>query len=527
MRALKVAAALVGAALAASACAPANNPPNFPVAAGGRLISHVVDQANDAGRGASVAIAPNGDLAVSYILATAVLKPGALPVGIVAGQPQPPGVVLATFSGGVWNRVAVTEQPALGPAKGTATEVVDAMGHALPGVTTALAIDASGKHHVIWSTPTGLFYADDATGTAFGSPEKVVDGPVSGGSIAVAPDGSSWVSFYAGEALTAAHRVGGKWALETVAAKAGPAAPSQVTAIQVGGDGNPVIAYGDHAATAVTRMSADGWSTPAIHAGGLGVSLALDKDGNPVVGYYDTTGEVHLATASGVADVAGTSPNPSGDPAWSTGVGVDESGKVYLTWADTAAHSVMLATGQPSSLSSEPVLDSADGINPSLAVSKDGNLAIAWFDSDNANLNVATSPVGGTALAFPTPQLSQPSIQPPTTTCSPTGSTVMVVAPVGAAASGFDQKCFAAPAGSAFTIDFNNMDAGVMHNVEIYTKAPLDGGTHLGGANGGTDVITGPATTMYNVTPLKAGMYYFQCDVHPTQMFGTFVVARA
>ena len=35
---------------------------------------------------------------------------------------------------------------------------------------------------------------------------------------------------------------------------------------------------------------------------------------------------------------------------------------------------------------------------------------------------------------------------------------------------------------------------------------------------------TGPATTTYSVPALKSGTYYFQCDVHPTTMNGTFVV---
>jgi plastocyanin len=525
MRALEVTAALLGAAVAASACAPANNPPSVPIAVRGQLISYVVDQANDAGRGASVAFDREGNPAVSYILATAVPKPGALPVGIVPGQPQPPAVVLATHSGGAWNRVAVSGQPAVGPAQGKAPEVADSMGHALPGVTTGLAIDAQGKHHVIWSTPSGLFYADDVTGTTFGTPEQVVKRAVSGGSIAVATDGTTWVSFYMGTDLHAAHRVAGTWTTETVAPKAGPAATAEFTAIRVGSDGNPVIAYGDHGATGVATKSAAGWSASLLN-GGFGVSLALDKSNAPVVGYYDSAGAVHLATSGHQTDVATTAAgqNGGGNPAWSTGVGIDQNSRVYLTWTDTAAHRVMLATGQPGALSQTPVVDSVDGTNPSLAVSQDGkNVAIAWFDSDNANLNVATSPTGGFALAFTTPPLSQPSIAPTTAGgCKPSGTTITVVA-MGVA---FDQSCLAAPSGQAFTIDFNNMDVGTQHNVDIYTKAPLDGGAHLAGAKDASDVVTGPATTTYDVAPLKAGTYFFQCDVHPTQMFGTFVVAK-
>jgi len=37
-------------------------------------------------------------------------------------------------------------------------------------------------------------------------------------------------------------------------------------------------------------------------------------------------------------------------------------------------------------------------------------------------------------------------------------------------------------------------------------------------------LVTGPKTVTYQVPALSAGTYYFRCDVHPTQMFGTFVV---
>jgi plastocyanin len=88
----------------------------------------------------------------------------------------------------------------------------------------------------------------------------------------------------------------------------------------------------------------------------------------------------------------------------------------------------------------------------------------------------------------------------------------------------FDTDCLAAPAKQPFTITFENQDPGVDHNVEVYTKPPIDGGTRLGGATGPVDFFPGVATKTYKVDPLKPGRYYFQCDVHPTAMFGTFIV---
>jgi plastocyanin len=66
-------------------------------------------------------------------------------------------------------------------------------------------------------------------------------------------------------------------------------------------------------------------------------------------------------------------------------------------------------------------------------------------------------------------------------------------------------------------ITFDNEDPGTQHNIGIYTDDTLAESLFKG------DVITGPATTTYTVPPLKAGSYYFHCDVHPT-MKGTVEV---
>jgi plastocyanin len=67
-----------------------------------------------------------------------------------------------------------------------------------------------------------------------------------------------------------------------------------------------------------------------------------------------------------------------------------------------------------------------------------------------------------------------------------------------------------------FTVHFDNQDS-TAHNVGIYDKK---GGKELfKGA-----VITGPNQTDYTVKPLKAGAYYFQCDIHPESMNGSLTV---
>ena len=40
------------------------------------------------------------------------------------------------------------------------------------------------------------------------------------------------------------------------------------------------------------------------------------------------------------------------------------------------------------------------------------------------------------------------------------------------------------------------------------------------------ETFAGPDEQTYQVDPLQAGDFFFRCDVHPTQMTGTFVVAE-
>ena len=102
--------------------------------------------------------------------------------------------------------------------------------------------------------------------------------------------------------------------------------------------------------------------------------------------------------------------------------------------------------------------------------------------------------------------------------CSPNGTSLKVTA----MSIQFDAKCLAAPANQAFSIAFNNQDAGTPHNVAIFSADPAthpDAQVLFRG-----DLVTGVAAKTYQVTPLPGGTYFFHCDVHPTVMFGTFVV---
>ncbi len=108
---------------------------------------------------------------------------------------------------------------------------------------------------------------------------------------------------------------------------------------------------------------------------------------------------------------------------------------------------------------------------------------------------------------------SAPSGSPGASASAPAGSGVQVSAQNIA----FEQSQISAPAGAAFTIHFDNKDAGTLHNVAIKDAS---GAEVFKG-----EIITGPAQADYQVPALTAGTYTFVCSVHPS-MTGTLTVGN-
>ena len=105
--------------------------------------------------------------------------------------------------------------------------------------------------------------------------------------------------------------------------------------------------------------------------------------------------------------------------------------------------------------------------------------------------------------------------------------TVAVGAEPGTGASGnvitaenlsFDRDTLSFPADTPSTLTFQNNDAGVPHNVAIYTDESASEALFTG------DLVTGVDTATYEIPAIPAGSYYFHCDVHP-DMHGTVTVA--
>jgi cytochrome c oxidase subunit 2 len=100
----------------------------------------------------------------------------------------------------------------------------------------------------------------------------------------------------------------------------------------------------------------------------------------------------------------------------------------------------------------------------------------------------------------------------------PSGSVPPPAATINLAAANlkFTTTGLDAPADKPFAIEFDNQDAGVIHDVAIQDSS---GALVFNGKD-----VTGPAKATDNVPPLKAGTYTFICTFHPVQMTGSLTV---
>lgn len=102
--------------------------------------------------------------------------------------------------------------------------------------------------------------------------------------------------------------------------------------------------------------------------------------------------------------------------------------------------------------------------------------------------------------------------------CSPDGTELEIEAED----TQFDTDCLAAPADTPFTITLENADPDIPHNLAIFVDDPAENPDAEPLFRG--PLLTGPGTTTYQLDPISVGTYLFHCDVHPTRMFGTFIV---
>ncbi|MFL5737842.1 MAG: cupredoxin domain-containing protein [Actinomycetota bacterium] len=154
-------------------------------------------------------------------------------------------------------------------------------------------------------------------------------------------------------------------------------------------------------------------------------------------------------------------------------------------------------------------------------------------------IEVGGAPAGGGQPA-PAGGGGQPSAQPPgggghpSAGGQPSGapSSASAQPPAGGAPSGpvdvtaqnlaFDKTTIALPAGGQDSIHFTNNDAGVPHNIVIFSADPSTDPNAKTLFTG--EPVTGPGSTDYTFKAPPPGQYFFHCEFHPDTMKGTVTV---
>ena len=83
----------------------------------------------------------------------------------------------------------------------------------------------------------------------------------------------------------------------------------------------------------------------------------------------------------------------------------------------------------------------------------------------------------------------------------------------------FDKDCMAVPPEQSFTIELDNKDLAIGHNVSIYDTANGKKALYKG------RIVYGPGSITYTVSAQAKGTYVFTCDPHTDRMRGTFIVS--
>jgi plastocyanin len=148
-------------------------------------------------------------------------------------------------------------------------------------------------------------------------------------------------------------------------------------------------------------------------------------------------------------------------------------------------------TYAPASASPIPSVEASGSAEPSGSAAPSGSPSAA----PSARASTAASPSAGSSQSAP-----------------PSASASTAVVELAAQNIAFDKTELSVAPDLAFQIVFHNNDAGVSHNVVIKDAS---GASIFKG-----EIFSGVDTRTYDVRPLPAGAYQFDCSVH-TNMTGT------
>lgn len=476
---------------------------------GPQWFPQVVEFEQNAGLGLSITADADGNPHLAYVELPEAPPPGETPV-IDPLAPVFPAIGHAHLVNDIWthSEVAESEEKKALPLT--------------PEDETAIAVDAEGTHHIVWTQGGEVMYSTDTTGEE--KPQLVDSVDAAGLSIWADEDGTPWIAYYevlsdaeGPSALVRIATMDGKgWKVETVAEAEGTTAYS--TGVGPGPDG-PIVAYTTASGTNLAQQQGGSWRSEVVDPDGSGgVSMDLDADGNPHLAYLTADGQVRHAHSIGggpweISDVG------AGIAEATTSIAVDEEGIHHIAWQrDVDLAYASNAGGEFAEVPLPPA--TLGGSRPRLATGAEGTVYLAWYSAQATSLNMATYTDEEPLLAVPSPTAPPGGDGGPIGDCSPEGTELTITAPSGAASAGFDKDCLAVNAGEAFTVELINEDI-TAHNFSIYPDATsseklLDGG--LGAQTG--------ETISYDGAPIdEPGNLFFKCDFHPSTMTGTFAVA--
>jgi len=187
----------------------------------------------------------------------------------------------------------------------------------------------------------------------------------------------------------------------------------------------------------------------------------------------------------------------------------------------------------PADTASTIVFDNRDaGVQHNIAIYEDDTLATILFKGElvsgpgKVEYQIPSLPAGeyyfrcdvhpnmsGVVVVGGGRDAAPPKTGSPTMTMAPTASAPPpssdVTNEVAAQGVRFDTAEIVLPAGQPSTIHLVNDDPGIQHNIAIATDESLAQTLFSG------DLVTGVGEVTYEIPPLEAGTYYFQCAIHP------------